>query len=111
MPKIYWFVRQCFLNVNVSPDILFPTVYFQLLDVVYREETLINVINSVTKNGRSIVLTAVLAVILIYLFSILGYIFFQEDFLMEIDPIKMLGQEESKIFLLIDIGRDTQVKH
>ena len=66
---------------------------------MYREETLINVINSVTKNGRSIVLTAVLAVILIYLFSILGYIFFQEDFLMEIDPIKMLGQEESKIFV------------
>ena len=83
----------------MNPDILFPTVYFQLLDVVYREETLINVINSVTKNGRSIVLTAVLAVILIYLFSILGYIFFQEDFLMEIDPIKMLGQEESKIFV------------
>ena len=66
---------------------------------MYREETLINVINSVTKNGRSIVLTAVLAVILIYLFSILGYIFFQEDFLMEIDPIKMLGQEESKFFV------------
>ena len=99
MPRIYWFIRQCFLDVNVSPNILLPTVYFQLLDVVYREETLINVINSVTKNGRSIVLTAVLAVILIYLFSILGYIFFQEDFLMEIDPIKMLGQEESKIFV------------
>lgn len=55
-----------------------------LFDVVYREETLFNVIRSVTKNGRSILLTAVLAVILIYLFSIVGFVFFQEDFLLEV---------------------------
>lgn len=58
-----------------------------LLDVVYREETLLNVIKSVTRNGRSIILTAILAVILIYLFSILGYIFFRNDFLMDVEPI------------------------
>ncbi|XP_076468931.1 inositol 1,4,5-trisphosphate-gated calcium channel ITPR1-like isoform X4 [Babylonia areolata] len=57
-----------------------------MLDVVYREETLLNVIKSVTRNGRSIILTAVLAVILIYLFSIIGYIFFKDDFIMEVDP-------------------------
>ncbi|CAK9290328.1 unnamed protein product [Gordionus sp. m RMFG-2023] len=57
-----------------------------LLDVVYREETLLNVIKSVTKNGRSIVLTAVFAVILIYLFAILGYLFFQNDFIIEVQP-------------------------
>ncbi len=57
----------------------------QLLDIVYREETLLNVIFAVTKNGRSILLTAVLAVILIYLFSIIGFIFFQDDFLIEAD--------------------------
>jgi inositol 1,4,5-triphosphate receptor type 1 len=56
-----------------------------MLDVVYREETLLNVIKSVTRNGRSIILTAVLAVILIYLFSIIGYIFFKDDFIMEVD--------------------------
>ena len=61
-----------------------------LLDVVYREETLINVIKSVTRNGRSIVLTAILAVILIYLFSILGFLFFQDDFLMDIEPVKVV---------------------
>ncbi|XP_071158976.1 inositol 1,4,5-trisphosphate-gated calcium channel ITPR1-like isoform X6 [Mytilus edulis] len=61
-----------------------------LLDVVYREETLSNVIKSVTRNGRSIVLTAILAVILIYLFSILGFLFFQDDFLMEIEPVKIV---------------------
>ncbi|XP_061187353.1 inositol 1,4,5-trisphosphate receptor type 1-like isoform X2 [Saccostrea echinata] len=61
-----------------------------LLDVINREETLWNVIKSVTKNGRSIILTAVLAVIIIYLFSIIGYICFQDDFLLEVDPIPQL---------------------
>ncbi|XP_053377799.1 inositol 1,4,5-trisphosphate receptor type 1-like isoform X4 [Mercenaria mercenaria] len=66
-----------------------------LLDVIYREETLINVIKSVTRNGRSIVLTTVLAVILVYMFSILGYIFFQNDFLMEVDPIPAIAANKN----------------
>ena len=53
--------------------------------MVYREETLLNVIRSVTRNGRSIVFTAVLALILVYLFSIIGYIFFKDDFLVPVD--------------------------
>lgn len=66
---------------------------FQLFDLVYREETLLNVIKSVTRNGRSIVLTAVLALILVYLFSIVGYIFFKDDFILAVDriPNKTLG--------------------
>lgn len=56
-----------------------------MFDVVYREETLLNVIRSVTRNGRSIVLTAVLALILVYMFSIIGYIFFKDDFLIDVD--------------------------
>jgi inositol 1,4,5-triphosphate receptor type 1 len=53
--------------------------------VVYREETLLNVIKSVTRNGRSIILTAVLALILVYMFSIIGFIFFRDDFLVAVD--------------------------
>lgn len=64
----------------------------QLFDVVYREETLLNVIRSVTRNGRSIILTAVLALILVYLFSIIGYIFFKDDFLVTVDDDA--GEEE-----------------
>lgn len=52
---------------------------------MYREETLLNVIKSVTRNGRSIILTAVLALILVYMFSIIGYIFFKDDFLVNVD--------------------------
>ncbi|KAG0715915.1 Inositol 1,4,5-trisphosphate receptor type 1 [Chionoecetes opilio] len=56
----------------------------QLFDVVYREETLLNVIRSVTRNGWSIVLTAALALILVYLFSIIGYTFFKNDFVVDV---------------------------
>jgi len=49
------------------------------------------VIRSVTKNGRSILLTAVLGVILIYLFSIVGFIFFRDDFMIEVDALNAVG--------------------
>uniref|UniRef100_A0A4W3IXG4 Inositol 1,4,5-trisphosphate receptor n=1 Tax=Callorhinchus milii TaxID=7868 RepID=A0A4W3IXG4_CALMI len=58
-----------------------------LFDLVYREETLLNVIKSVTRNGRSIILTAVLALILVYLFSIVGFLFFKDDFILAVDKI------------------------
>ncbi len=49
---------------------------------------------SVTKNGRSIFLTAVLAIILVYLFSIVGFLFFKDDFLMEVDRLPALSKHE-----------------
>lgn len=58
---------------------------------MYREETLLNVIRSVTRNGRSIIFTAVLALILVYMFSIIGYIFFQDDFLVPVDDEVVRG--------------------
>lgn len=61
---------------------------------MYREETLLNVIRSVTRNGRSIILTAVLALILVYMFSIIGYMFFKDDFLVSVDD-----EDDRKYFL------------
>lgn len=66
-------------------ELLNHCCFFQLFDVVYREETLLNVIKSVTRNGRSIILTAVLALILVYMFSIIGFMFFKDDFLVPVD--------------------------
>lgn len=65
--------------------------------MVYREETLLNVIRSVTRNGRSIIFTAVLALILVYMFSIIGYIFFQDDFLVPVDDeaVRAINYEAS----------------
>lgn len=64
-----------------------------LFDLIYREETLFNVIKSVTRNGRSILLTALLALILVYLFSILGFLFLKEDFIMEVDPLLQISAD------------------
>ena len=76
-----------FLSFGILGLCLHPFFYsVLLLHVIYSEETLRNVIRSVTRNGRSIILTAILAVILIYLFSIVGYLFFRDDFVMEVDP-------------------------
>ena len=58
-----------------------------LMDLVHREETLYNVIRSVTRNGRSIILTAMFASILVYLFSIVGYLFFNDQCIVEIEQV------------------------
>uniref|UniRef100_A0A8C9IIV5 Inositol 1,4,5-trisphosphate receptor n=1 Tax=Piliocolobus tephrosceles TaxID=591936 RepID=A0A8C9IIV5_9PRIM len=82
-----------------------------LFDLVYREETLLNVIKSVTRNGRSIILTAVLALILVYLFSIVGYLFFKDDFILEVDrlpnetAVPETGESLASEFLFSDVCR------
>ncbi|KAF0041275.1 hypothetical protein F2P81_007173 [Scophthalmus maximus] len=65
---------------------------FLLFDLVIREETLLNVIKSVTRNGRSIILTAVLAIFLVYFFSIIGFLFLKDDFRMEVDRLPAPGK-------------------
>uniref|UniRef100_A0A3B4BJ96 Inositol 1,4,5-trisphosphate receptor, type 1a n=1 Tax=Periophthalmus magnuspinnatus TaxID=409849 RepID=A0A3B4BJ96_9GOBI len=99
---------------------VFVHVFFYsllLFDLVYREETLLNVIKSVTRNGRSIVLTAVLALILVYLFSIVGYIFFKDDFILEVDRIPNgTLSKSSNVFLectflaYVGVGEDKDVE-
>ena len=82
--------HRCPSNRDASehcPLVLFLLLFLKLFDLVYREETLLNVIKSVTRNGRSIILTAVLALILVYLFSIVGYLFFKDDFILEVDRL------------------------
>ena len=88
----------------------------KLLDVVYREETLLNVIRCVTKNAKSVLLTAVFAVILIYLFSICGFLFLQNDFIMEVDPeTDRLTQNQidnqNKIHLVLNESNITKVEN
>eukprot|EP00118_Oscarella_pearsei_P014018 m.117174 g.117174 ORF g.117174 m.117174 type:complete len:2678 (+) comp37607_c0_seq1:123-8156(+) len=75
------YITLCIMGLCVH-EFLFALLLF---DVIFREETLLNVIRSVTKNGRSIVLTAVLALILVYMFSIVGFVMFRDDFLIGIE--------------------------
>ncbi|KAG7206265.1 hypothetical protein KM043_003649 [Ampulex compressa] len=90
----------CVLGICMHP--FFYSVL--LFDVVYREETLLNVIRSVTRNGRSIILTAVLALILVYMFSIIGFMFFKDDFLVSVDEevISAIGQEAASTCSISD---------
>ncbi|CAI4231953.1 unnamed protein product [Auanema sp. JU1783] len=77
--------------------LIHPMLYSILLfDIVASEETLRNVISSVTRNWQSIILTGLLALILVYVFSIIGYTFFQKDFALEIDS----PEEEKPVTLM-----------
>lgn len=65
----------------------------QMIDVLLQEETLLNVVRSVTRNWRSIIITAILALVLVYFFSIVGFVFFKEDFLIETEPVAVVAGE------------------
>ena len=49
-------------------------------------------IQCVVRNAKSVILTAVFAVIIIYLFAICGYLFIQDDFLMQVKTLEIEDQ-------------------
>merc|ERR1712100_372425 len=58
---------------------------YHLMDIVYRSETLKNVLKAVTFNGAQLLMTALLALIVLYFYAILGFLvmrnnYFPEDF-------------------------------
>ncbi|UMM28392.1 hypothetical protein L5515_011260 [Caenorhabditis briggsae] len=78
-----------YLTVCIAGFVIHPMIYCALLfDIIATEETLQNVIASVTRNYQSIVWTGLLALILLYIFSILGFLFFRHDFYLEVDPVE-----------------------
>ncbi|EGD76540.1 type I inositol triphosphate receptor [Salpingoeca rosetta] len=75
-------------------DVSFGSFWFSLLlmDIVFYNSTLWNVIQSVTRNGRSMALTSMFALILVYIFSIIGYMYFKDDFINYVDePMEELS--------------------
>ena len=48
---------------------------FHLLDVSTKSKDLQNVFKAVTQNGRSIMMTALFGVIIVYIYAILGYVY------------------------------------
>uniref|UniRef100_A0A3Q2YF96 Ion transport domain-containing protein n=1 Tax=Hippocampus comes TaxID=109280 RepID=A0A3Q2YF96_HIPCM len=103
---LYHFIYLLICSLGVFVHVFFYSLL--LFDLVYREETLLNVIKSVTRNGRSIVLTAVLALILVYLFSIVGYIFFKDDFILEVDRIPNTTLSEDSLKTLLGTAPDME---
>lgn len=56
-----------------------------LLDIIIRSESLKNVLRAVTTNGQALIMTAVLGVIVIYYFTIIGYLTFPNRYDIEIE--------------------------
>ncbi|VDD89339.1 unnamed protein product [Enterobius vermicularis] len=84
--KDIWY-HLLYLSVCVLGLIGHPLLYSLLLfDIVASEETLRSVIRSVTRNWQSIIMTGLLALILVYLFSIV-------DFQLEIDNIDQMTED------------------
>eukprot|EP01061_Rhynchopus_euleeides_P047402 TRINITY_DN9485_c2_g1_i1.p1 TRINITY_DN9485_c2_g1~~TRINITY_DN9485_c2_g1_i1.p1 ORF type:complete len:443 (+),score=233.20 TRINITY_DN9485_c2_g1_i1:103-1431(+) len=55
-------------------------IALHLVSIINRSALLQNVIKAVTKNGRSLLLTVLLGTIIIYLFSVVGFVLFRESF-------------------------------
>ena len=67
-----------------------------LLMVVQKSVLLHIVIRSVLINGWSLLLTALLTLIVVYLFIVIGYVFFHEDFVGSgVQPRSSLRQPEA----------------
>lgn len=83
-PMLLYHLAYCLLCVLA----VFVNTFFHaplLFDVVVRDETLRNVIRSVTRNGKSIFMTAVFGLMIIYLFSVVAFLFLRDDFVLEVN--------------------------
>jgi len=74
-----------FLSTNSSLPTHLLTLFFFFFFFFekVRDDTLQNVIRSVTRNGRSILVTAMFGIVLIYVFSVIGFLYLPEDFEIE----------------------------
>lgn len=72
----------CTLGILVSP-LFYP--FWLPLSLIRREETLRNVIKSVTKNAYSILMTGFLGLIIILLYTIINYLLLGEEFVIELE--------------------------
>ena len=61
---------------------------------MFYNPTLWNVIQSVTRNGQSMFLTSMFALILVYFFSLVGFVYVQDDFRLNVSHFnKSTGEE------------------
>lgn len=71
-----FFLLVALLSVVASPYF----AAFNLMLVIYKIDTLCTFIVAITMNGKQLLLTAFLGLIMIYLFSILGFLLFPSEF-------------------------------
>ncbi|KCV71988.1 hypothetical protein H696_01395 [Fonticula alba] len=76
----FFYLLLCVLGFTVHPFFYGPLLF----DIVVRDETLRNVIRSVTRNGRSILMTAFFGLIIVYMFSLVAFVGLRDDFVIEL---------------------------
>jgi len=59
---------------------------FHLGDLVYRSETLKNVLKAVTFNGQQLLMTALLALIVLYFYAVLGFLVMRNNYFLDDFP-------------------------
>ena len=59
------------------------TYCFHLLHIVVRNNILIRVLKSITKNGSSLLMVTLLGIIVIYIYAVVGFAFFREFYVKE----------------------------
>lgn len=78
-PTIVYYIA--YVTVTWLGNFVSPFFFcYHLLDIVYRYETLKAVLQSVTRNGRQLLMTALLMSVLVYIYAIVGFIFFRQTY-------------------------------
>jgi hypothetical protein len=78
-PTVLYYIA--YVTVTWLGNFVSPFFFcYHLLDIVYRYETLKSVMQSVTRNGRQLLMTAVLMSVLIYIYAIIGFLFFRQTY-------------------------------
>eukprot|EP00004_Rigifila_ramosa_P007532 TRINITY_DN1851_c0_g1_i3.p1 TRINITY_DN1851_c0_g1~~TRINITY_DN1851_c0_g1_i3.p1 ORF type:complete len:2531 (+),score=660.03 TRINITY_DN1851_c0_g1_i3:1073-7594(+) len=70
-----------YLALSIFGVVISPVFFcFHLLELTGRSESLKNVIRAVTLNGRALLLTALLGIVIVYIYSLIGFALFHSDF-------------------------------
>jgi len=80
-------VHLSYFIMSIAGNILTPFIQaYHLMDLVYRSETLKNVLKAVTFNGTQLLMTALLALIVLYFYAILGFLLMRNNYFLEDFP-------------------------
>ena len=75
------FYNMGYLVISIIAFAIHPLIYsILLLDFIKRSEDLKNVIRAITLNYKQLIKTVILGLIIVYLYSIIGFVSFRESF-------------------------------
>ena len=77
---VIWKLIICILSFGGLFGIQYFFYPFMLLDLIPRLRTLNNIVMAIQGNARTFIYTLLLLLIIIYIYSILGFTFFRSDF-------------------------------